>query len=61
MTADGKVESTEEATVNVNSWDVFVTMMVLDDSPAVLSLGSLCEEMRKSYEWKEGESPCSFS
>ena len=42
-TARGAAESTEEATVYVNNLDVFVTMMHLKDSLAVLSLGSLCE------------------
>ena len=41
-TANGKAGSTEEATVYVNDLDVFVTMMLLEDSPAVLSPGSLC-------------------
>ena len=61
MTAIGKVEPTEEATLYVNDLDVFVTVMLLGDSPAVPSLGKVCEEMRESHEWKEGESPCSFS
>ena len=38
MTANGKVESTEEATVYVNDLDVFVTMMPLEDSFALPSL-----------------------
>ena len=37
-TANVKVELTEEATVYVNDLDVFVTMMLLEDSSAVLSL-----------------------
>ena len=32
-------------------------MMLLEDSPAVLSLVFLCEGKSYSYEWKEGESP----
>ena len=31
-------------------------MMLLEDSPAVLSLGLFCEEMGNSYESKKGES-----
>ena len=42
-TANGKAESTEETTVNVNDLEVFVTMMRLEDLPAPLCL--LCEEM----------------
>ena len=37
--ANGKAESTEEATVCVNDLDVSVKMVLLQDSPAVLSLG----------------------
>ena len=45
MTAVGEAESTEEITAHGNDLDVFVTVMQLDDSPAALSLGLLCEEM----------------
>ena len=44
-TANFKAESTEEATVYVNDSHIFVTMMLLEESPAVLSPGLLCEEM----------------
>ena len=44
-TADGKAESTEQATVYGKDLDVFVTMMLLRDSPALLLLGLLCEEI----------------
>ena len=40
-TANGKAELTEEATVYVHDMEVSVTMMLLEDSPAVLSLGLL--------------------
>ena len=57
MTANGKSGSTEEATVYVSDLDVCVTMMLLEDSPVVLSLGNMCEDMGYSYEWTKGESP----
>ena len=38
QTAKERAESTEEATVYVNDLDVFVTMMLREESPAVLSL-----------------------
>ena len=41
MTASGKAESTEEATVYADDLNVFVTMMLAEDSLAVLSLGLL--------------------
>ena len=37
-TANGRADSTEEATVDVNDLDVLVTMTLLEDSPAVVSL-----------------------
>ena len=40
-----------------NDFDDFVTMMLLEDSPAALSLGFLCEGKSLAYEWKEEESP----
>ena len=55
-TANGKAESTEQATVYVNNLDVFATMILLKDSPAVLSLDLFCEEMGYSYGWRRRES-----
>ena len=49
-TASGGTVSTEEATVYVNDLNVFVSTVLLEDSPAVLSLNLLCEEMVYSYE-----------
>ena len=44
MTANGEVQTREEATVCVKELDSFVTVMLLEETPAVLSLGKLCEE-----------------
>ena len=44
ITADGSINATEEATVYVKDLDMFVTVQLLKDTPAVLSLGKLCEE-----------------
>ena len=49
-----------EATAYVKDLDVFVTMMLLKDSPAVLSLGLLSEEWATLMEEKE-ESPSLFT
>ena len=38
MTANGEVQTREEATENVKELDLFVTVMLLDETPAVLSL-----------------------
>ena len=37
--------------------DMFLTMKVLDNTPAVLSLGKLCDENGYSYEWINGQKP----
>ena len=36
---------------------VFLTMKVLENTPAVLSLGKLCDENGYSYEWINGQKP----
>ena len=35
----------------------FLTMKVLEETPAVLSLGKLCDENGYSYEWINGQKP----
>ena len=49
MKANGEVQTKEEATVYVLELDLFVTVMLLENTPAVLSLGKLCEEFGYSY------------
>ena len=44
MTANGEVQTHEEATVYVKELEKFLTMKVLENTPAVLSLGKLCDE-----------------
>ena len=46
ITANGEVQTHEEATVYVKELDIFLTMNVLENTPAVLSLGKLCDEKR---------------
>ena len=57
ITSDGEVQPHEEATVYVKELEIFLTMKVLEDTPAVLSLGKLCDEHGYSYEWINGEKP----
>ena len=57
ITANGEVQTHEEATVYVKELDFFLTMKVLEDTPAVLSLGKLCGEHGYSYEWINGQKP----
>ena len=60
FTANGEVQTHEEATVYVKELDIFLTMKVLEDAPAVLSLGKLCDENGYSYEWINGQKPHLF-
>ena len=55
LTANGEVQTHEEATVYVKELDIFLTMKVLDNTPAVLSLGKICDENGYSYEWINGQ------
>ena len=57
ITANGEVQTHEEAIVYVKELDIFLTMKVLEDRPAVLSLGKLCDEHGYSYEWINGQEP----
>ena len=44
ITANGEVQTQEEAIVYVKELDIFLTMTVLENTPAVLSLGKLFDE-----------------
>ena len=55
--ANGEVQTHEEATVYVTELDIFLTMKVLDNTTAVLSLGKLCDENGDSFEWINGQKP----
>ena len=57
ITANGEAQTHEEATVYVKELDIFLTKKVLEDTPAVLSLGKLCDENGYSYEWINGQKP----
>ena len=59
ITSIGEVQTHEEATVYVKELDIFLTIKVLEDTPAVLSLGKLCDEHGYSYEWINGQKPTS--
>ena len=56
-TANGEVRTHEEATVYVKEVGIFLTMKVLENTPAVLSLGKLCDANGYSYEWINGQKP----
>ena len=53
--ANGEVQTHDEAIVYVRELDIFLTMKVLENTPAVLSLGKLCDENGYSYKWINGQ------
>ena len=57
ITANGEVQTHEEVTVYVKELVIFLTMKVLDNTPAVLSFGKLCHEHGYSCEWVNGQKP----
>ena len=57
ITANGEVQTHEEAAVYVKELEIFLTMKVLENTPAVLSLRKLCDENGYSYEWINGQKP----
>ena len=71
MTANGDVQTREEATDNVKQLDLFVKVMLLKETSAVLSLEKLCKDHGYTYHWISGQKPhlirngkridCSFS
>ena len=57
MTANGEVQTREEATVYVKELDKFVTVMFLEQTPGVLSLAKICEDHGYTYHWTSGQKP----
>ena len=58
ITANGEVQTHEEAIVYVKELDIPLTMKVLENTPAVLSLGKLCDENGiPTNEWINGQKP----
>ena len=57
ITVNEEVQTHEEAIVYVKELEKFLTMKVLENTPAVLSLGNLCDENGYSYEWINGQIP----
>ena len=50
VTANGQVQTNEEAQAYVYDLDLFVTVQLVEDTPAILSLRKLCEEHSYTYE-----------
>ena len=51
VTANWTARTREDATVHVCDLDMCVEVQLLKEPPAVLTLGTLCEENGNSYEW----------
>ena len=52
LTATRSSANNEQAEVFVHDLDLFVTVQLLDDTPAILLLHKLCSKRGYSYEWK---------
>ena len=57
ITANREVQTHEEAIVYIKELEIFLTMKVLENTPAVLPLGKLCDENGYSYERINGQKP----
>ena len=57
MTANGEVQIRQEATVYVKELDLFATVVLLEETRAVLSLGMLCEDHGYTHHWTSGQKP----
>ena len=55
MTANGEVPTKEEAKAHVKELDLFVTVMLLEETHAVLLFRKLCEDHGYSYHWTSGQ------
>ena len=58
-TANGEVQTNEEVTVFAHDLELVVTVQILEDTPAVLSPGKLCEHHGYSHEWASCQKPTS--
>ena len=57
LSMGGEVQTREEARCMSSKWTFFVTVMFLEETPAVLSLGKLCEDHGYTYHWTSGQKP----
>ena len=57
ITANGSIDTTEEATVHVNDLEMFVAVQLVEDTPVVPSLGKSCGENVCSHERQGGQTP----
>ena len=55
--SNGEVRTNKKATICVKQLDLFVTVMLLQETSAVLSLVKLCDEHGKTHHWNSGQNP----
>ena len=56
-TANGQATTHEQADLRVNELNLDITPHVLEDSPALISLGNLCMKGGFHFVWKPGQRP----
>ena len=57
VTANGEVQTEEEAIVYVREWDLFVTVMLSKIHRPFFHSEKLCEDQGYSYHWTSGQKP----
>ena len=57
ITANGEVQTHEEAIVYVKELGLFVKLILQQETPAVLSWEKLCEEHGYTFHWESGQNP----
>ena len=57
VTANGEVQTKEEATVYVKELGLFVTPKLVEDTPSRSLTRTLCEDHGYSYEWTSCQKP----
>ena len=57
LAANGEVHTHEEAQAFVHDPNLFVTVQLLEETPAVLSLGKLWEDHGHAHEWVSSQKP----
>ena len=57
VTANGKVQTNEEPQVYVHDLHIFVTVQLLEDTPAALSFGKFCKGHGYTYQRPSGRGP----
>ena len=57
QSANGTITVEEEAQIHVPALNIWIWAQLVEDCPAVVSLGILCGKQGWNYEWKNGDLP----